>query len=607
MVGPARVGEEGVDQPLAAVGASVGEEGLDLGRGRDDPADVERHPADEVGVGDEAGRRDLGGEETGVDEAVDVAMDRGGVGRRRRGNLRGHDGRPRGEPLLGLGMPPGPKIGLPSHGGLAAGGVFSIQVSPQPIREFLPARVGERHGLAGGRRDQGHCVGRADAHREVARLRPAIPAPHPHLHPHEMPLAVADDVYDRLLVALRHGADAGRPGPVGHKDLFVAVALVARRRERRDGLAVEKHASAAAGADREQLGARRQFDAAAGPHNERIRAVLANARLAVAEWQVNERELRPRERFGGAGTADIPAAIGHSLEDLVEHRGLGEVGRLRAPLDRHRLVHVPAAANLRGRHGAAVDRHLVEQAEERRARIAVDRRADPDLVVIYHRRLRGRAAKVPRAAHGPAIDVAADRVRLAEGVADGDVVPAAARLEALGGDPAVEVFGSPLAVVGVAKQEARPGKAIGGRDPQRPVLVVGRDAGIARAALADDVDLLAVLELERIHPGFERDRVAGDKVEGRVSTGIGDTEKAPAAAEHGRLVVGGEAPLPWRPRAGLAKDHAGAVDLSTVSLELVGRLEGEPGHRHEPGGRAGRLCGRHRPADAGDEQGDEPP
>ena len=71
MVGPAGIGEEGVDEPLAAVGLLVGQKRLDLFRTGHDPADVEREPADEGFVARRRGWFDAEGGELRVDEAVD--------------------------------------------------------------------------------------------------------------------------------------------------------------------------------------------------------------------------------------------------------------------------------------------------------------------------------------------------------------------------------------------------------------------------------------------------------------------------------------------------------------------------------------------------------
>ena len=126
-----------------------------------------------------------------------------------------------------------------------------------------------------------------------------------------------------------------------------------------------------------------------------------------------------------------------------------------------------------------------------------------------------------------------------------------------------------LAVIGGAKEKARPREAAGSREPQRPVLVVGGDLWVGSPALADDVDLLAVGEFERVHPGLERDRVAIRELKlrepGRAARNF---QEAATGPEEGGGVVFREGRMPRRPRSRLAEhDRAAHVGYQWLCRE----------------------------------------
>ena len=148
-VGPARVGEPGVDGPVALVGRRVGQERLDLGRVGDHADRVERQPAEERRV---VGRRAGLVPQAPVDEVPRAGRD-----------VRGGRPRPAGGP--GRGARP---VGVVGGGGLAAAvGVEGVQPGRFPVDERLPAWLGQGHVAADQPRDVAR---RDDGRQEFARL-----------------------------------------------------------------------------------------------------------------------------------------------------------------------------------------------------------------------------------------------------------------------------------------------------------------------------------------------------------------------------------------------------------------------------------------------------
>ena len=472
----------------------------------------------------------------------------------------GHRGaRRRFDKLTGLIMSLLPEVRLFRRRGPPGGGVVCHPLGIQSCREVGPARVGERDPFVGGRDDCRHLARRPDACGELPCLRPPTLTAHTNLDMEDVSSAVAHHLHDSLLVARLHDPHAGRPRTVRHEHFFMAVRAILGRLDLGHPLSVEKHAGRAARPHRDLLRALWQGDVAADPHDERCCAVGPQARFVVSLRQVGEGEERAGERLRGTAATEIPTAVRHTLDDLAEHGGLGHRGECDDRNRRHGLVHHPAGGDPLWRHDRAMNRHVVEQTRKRVGHVAVDRGADPDLVIVDHRRLRGGAAEIPCARHGLAIDVAADRIRLAERVAHGDMVPAGARGEAFVGDPAMKILCVSLPVVGVAKEKTRPGQAAGCREPQGPVLVVGGDLRVRCASLADDVDLLAVGEFERVHPGLERNGVAIRELElgepGRAARNFQDAATGP---EEGGGVFFLAVRMPWRPRSLFAEDDRAA-------------------------------------------------
>ena len=276
------------------------------------------------------------------------------------------------------------------------------------------------------------------------------------------------------------------------------------------------------------------------------------------------RQGRQREELAGEPLARLgedeseAAAVGHALDHLEEHRIVGHRLERGSGDGRHALVHVPAGGDPSRREDLPVHRNVVEQARKRAPLVSLHRGADPDLVVVHDRRLGCRAAVVPKAIHGPAVEEALDRVGHAKSIRDRHVVPAGARLEAPAARPAMKVATVAGGVVGAAKQKAHCGHAILAGQSQSPVLIVGGEAWPAGAALADDVDLLAGGDLKHVHPGLERDRVAVLKHE-RWCRGC--REITPTVAEGRRPIASRHRRMPRRLRPRLAEDHV-AHDLS---------------------------------------------
>ena len=88
-------------------------------------------------------------------------------------------------------------------------------------------------------------------------------------------------------------------------------------------------------------------------------------------------------------------------------------------------------------------------------------------------------------------------------------MPARARHDAFGGNPAMPRFATDGDVARIAKQEAQVGAAFFAMQAKRPVLIVGGESVILRPSLADDVKVLAFANLlGQKNPGFDRDGVA---------------------------------------------------------------------------------------------------
>jgi len=232
----------------------------------------------------------------------------------------------------------------------------------------------------------------------------------------------------------------------------------------------------------------------------------------------------------------------------------------------------------------APDADIVEQAAVAAARIAPDRRADPDGAVVDHGRLRRGPAHVPAAPDGHAVDDGQDAVGPAELVGQRDMVPAIIR-------PQSPLRGPPPPLHAAAsrwrgEEKARAGEPLHFTEPQRPVLVVRRRGPGVGAALADEVDVVSRPHPVGLYPRLERDRVAIGEIEDALLAGIREHHAAPVAAEPPRPIGPGKGRKVGTPRPGQAGLHA------ADELEAVGNLGIE-----EPL-RGGNGAGRRRVADA---------
>ena len=273
VVGPARIGDEGIDEPVAAIGPGVGQKRLDLLRRRHDAADVEREPADEGRIVGKRRRRDVGGDQAGVDESVDGVVHRPRVLGMIDWNL-GHRGaRRRFDKLTGLIMSLLPEVRLFRRRGPPGGGVVCHPLGIQSCREVGPARVGERDPFVGGRDDRRHLARRPDARGELPCLRPPTLTAHTNLDMEDVSSAVAHHLHDSLLVARLHDPHAGRPRTVRHEHFFMAVRSLLRRFDLGHPFSIKKHPGRAPRPHRDLLRTLWQGDVAADPHDERCCAV----------------------------------------------------------------------------------------------------------------------------------------------------------------------------------------------------------------------------------------------------------------------------------------------------------------------------------------------
>ena len=206
---------------------------------------------------------------------------------------------------------------------------------------------------------------------------------------------------------------------------------------------------------------------------------------------------------------------------------------------------VEAVLQAARRERAAVDGNLVDEAVERAAGLRAHRGANPQLVVVHDRRGVGLAAHVPRALHLHAVNVALDARALAERVSHRDVMPAGAGREAFGRSPAMPVLLGFLlrllrtgdSALRVAEEEAHARRAVVAAQAQRVILVVRREALVARAPLADDVNLLPVLDALREHPRLDRERIALAEIQRTFRTGVLHADELALAAETRRRAV----------------------------------------------------------------------
>ena len=132
------------------------------------------------------------------------------------------------------------------------------------------------------------------------------------------------------------------------------------------------------------------------------------------------------------------------------------------------------------REGGAVKRDFVYTAGKCVFGFCAERCADPDFVVVHDRWFIGSAAFFPSANGMFAVNPRTDAVRFAKLIGDGDVVPVFAVGESGVAHPAMRGAG------GGMKGEACVCEFAVADEAERPVFVVGLEAGVSRAAFADD-------------------------------------------------------------------------------------------------------------------------
>src|SRR5262249_40368299 len=150
-----------------------------------------------------------------------------------------------------------------------------------------------------------------------------------------------------------------------------------------------------------------------------------------------------------------------------------------------------------------------------------------DRVVIDHRRLFRGPAHVPDAYHRLAIQPTAQALRVAEPVAHGHVMPAAAGREPRPRSPAMPmgILGSRLRLIPFwwrREQETHPRLAVQFTHPQGPVLVVPGKPFRTGTAFAHQVEVLRLANLRKVEPGFERNFIAVGELVGTARARIGE-------------------------------------------------------------------------------------
>src|SRR5206468_5155481 len=107
----------------------------------------------------------------------------------------------------------------------------------------------------------------------------------------------------------------------------------------------------------------------------------------------------------------------------------------------------------------------------------------------------------------------------------------------------------PVLLRGAGEQEADLRLPLVPEQPEGVVLVLLRQPRLAGPPLADDVRVAARLQLRDLHPGFERDRLAGGEAEVDAwQLALADGQ--PGAGEGAGGVGRGERGVSGRPRAG---------------------------------------------------------
>ena len=319
--------------------------------------------------------------------------------------------------------------------------------------------------------------------------------------------------------------------------------------------------------------ARRQRDHARDAHEERNRTIAPDTVRRILCDDIRECEGRFVPRFcfrrghvapGGLEAGFVFCGLGivarpiirrrriadDMLEDFDAHQALRQFVRLDdRGFDDRRLGRNPGAARLDRIRSErrTIDSDFVEPPVEARGCRTAHGRADPHFIVIGPGAEFRRAAHVPFPRHRRAVEVAAHTLRLAEFVAQRDVMPPLAGEKAGRRSPAMpELRAVRGRVALVAKNETEVSHAIGFAQAHAPILIVRRLARPAGAAFANDVGILPVAERIALHPRLDRDDFAA--FEGKLTVAVGDAETRAGLMQNEGMIAGNELRIRRRTR-----------------------------------------------------------
>ena len=389
-----------------------------------------------------------------------------------------------------------------------------------------------------------------------------------------MLLAIAHVLHIALLVPRRCKAEVRAQIEVrvllGHQSVTAAIHLGEGVVDHRLAIHVQVRRSPAA--QQQQVAALRQCYESGGTHEAGIRAVAAHPGVHILFRKLEQAKgillitLRHLGRLRRPGIRS-----GHAFfTDLHQHLALGQLRALHRRWRRHKREGVEQFV-LRF---ATVDGEIVDPAVERMRGGARGARADHHRVTIRHWRTVRGPAHVPHAVHGLAVNVAFDALGFAEGVSHCDVMPARARIKAVLRPPAM-----PVALLarhlGAREQKADQGLALLALQAQGVVLIVRAELLRAVAPLAHDVGRGAVLQLPRLHPGLQRDRVVQAKAQVIGALHL-QRQLGAVAGEQRRLVVLGKGGVHRRTRTRLVlrrRPGPGAQAVAAFEIPRRHRLQ----------------------------------
>ena len=532
--------------------------------------------------------RDLLGEE-GVDGVVRrEARDEGGDGRLRR----------LGEPLLGGLAALLPVFALAGAGGGAGGGVdlaeanFFLRGVGVPAGVVVIRSVAHRRQQlpvgASAERDGGDGLAEFRAAAVDDAVLVADHVAHDRFEDHAVFAALGFEFDPGVAVARRREAEVAAEVEVL---VLVLDRLVVRAGRRERGLklelAVDEERGGAASAEQQAMLAGGKLHDAEGAEQVRMAAFgahagvdvfLGHAREAEGRGDVAVGDLRSllRPDVGGRlpGFAEFDAHLAVRDGGPVDLRGLADdfrrlgglhaagavVAGVGARSDLRDLIlgdrgqgGGEAVGDLLGRHERAMQADLIDRAAEAAVGEAALRGADPHGRIVDDRFGRRLSVHVPRALDLLAVDPAADALRLAELITDGDVVPATVVGEAGRGGPAVPLH---ALAGGRREEEVQAGGVVEHAQAHGPVLVARVGGLRVGAALADDRGVLAFAQSVGSYPGLDRQRVAVLEIEEAVRAGVLDLDTGALTVEGGGLVLLLEARVVRAAGAGLFEGHA---------------------------------------------------